>query len=823
MAKQSIKKRKCSLCKKVGHDRRTCPSLTENTSTKKIVEKITKKSPVVLVQVAKAHRRSPHVVDLKQELPKDIWKDVKAFKEEVVGKERWAELDFGGMVKRANQTPVVKQKNKKQRVVRKNISKEIGQKLKINLTKVKQNFFDNYQSAVSGLKSAIPSLNYQKLAYSSIALFLLVAIPFPAIGYYNDIKDTSARVVESSTNAFLSLQSSTVAAISANVDQAQYDLNSALNSFGEANDIVEKEYKVLQFVAGLLPVVGKQVTSRQHLLQAGHHLALGNTYLVKGVREAEKNDELALTDRFNILANHLRSSLPQYREALEDMSAVDSSVVPVEYQQSFNDFKFLFATMIDDMQDLVDLSQSIELIFGGEQFKRYLLVFQNNHELRPTGGFMGSFAIMDVQKGKIMNLDVPGGGTYDLQGQLKEFVEPPLPLQLSNGRWEFQDANWFPDFPASAQKMAWFYENARGVTVDGVIAINATVLERLLAVVGPLSSEEHGLEIAGEDALSDLQYEVEMDYDKEINKPKEVLGDLAGDFLSQLEGLSAVNVVQLLAGLHEALEQKEIQVYFNDEYVQSKMKTFAWTGDILEESDNQDYLQVVNTNIQGQKSDARIKQTIEHQAIVGEDGFVVDTVIITREHVGFPGEMFYGVNNVDYLRVYVPEGAELVDAGGFVYPPEDAFRVPETWYAEDEDLKNNEVEIGVHAGTGTRVTQEFGKTAFGNWSMVAPGETTQIYFTYKLPFQVLGAEENYKGVDRWREFLDNTQKQTSRYSLLIQKQSGINSEFVSQVIYPDNWSPVWQENDSLELATNGAEFKTLLETDEIFGVVMEKK
>ena len=98
------------------------------------------------------------------------------------------------------------------------------------------------------------------------------------------------------------------------------------------------------------------------------------------------------------------------------------------------------------MNEIVSLSSALDSVFGDKQLKRYLIVFQNNNEIRPTGGFMGSFALVDIQKGKILNIDIPGGGTYDLKGQMKKEVEPPLPLQLSNNRWEFQDANWFPDF-----------------------------------------------------------------------------------------------------------------------------------------------------------------------------------------------------------------------------------------------------------------------------------------------------------------------------------------------------------------------------------------
>ena len=139
-------------------------------------------------------------------------------------------------------------------------------------------------------------------------------------------------------------------------------------------------------------------------------------------------------------------------------------------------------------------------------------------------------------------------------------------------------------------------------------------------------------------------------------------------------------------------------------------------------------------------------------------------------------------------------------------------------------LMENEKEISIHSKTGTRITEEFGKTSFGNWNMVEPGHTSKVYFTYKLPFKVsLDDSIEQTNTEKWKEVFAGVDHEMSRYSLVVQKQSGTESSFVSRIIYPDDWSPIWQENDGLELASNGAEFVTRLETDEVFGLVMEKR
>ncbi|OGH69586.1 MAG: hypothetical protein A3C90_01335 [Candidatus Magasanikbacteria bacterium RIFCSPHIGHO2_02_FULL_51_14] len=782
--------------------------------------------PPVVVRVVSDSSASRHVVDLKQDEREKALADVNVFHEKPYAPPQRVTVDFAALVRASQKSKVISHK-----------SKVISPNSGIGHWKRKTNYPPQagrpysavgWRPFVSPITYHLSAIRYalhstaslmrdrtsvwmrnsrqmfslKRLAYATVALFLIAALPFPAIGYYYKVKDDSRRVVEESANAFLALQSSTFAALQSNIPQAQYDLNAALQSFDAASSIVEREHKALVYVMSLLPVIGNQVLSRQHLLSAGHHLALGNASLVRGITAVENSDE-TLPGRLAILRAHVESAIPQYEEALAQLSGVAERDVPVEYQQSFGEFRLLFAAFINDMHDLVDLSSAFESLLGSEELKRYLIVFQNQNELRPTGGFMGSFATLDVQKGRVLALDVPPGGTYDLQGQLDVFVKPPLPLQAVNARWEFQDANWFPDFPLSAQKIEWFYRHGRGATVDGVIAINASVLERVLGVVGPIIVEDRGLVIAADDAIEILQQEVETGADKIAGKPKAVIGDILSRVISRLGSLEPAETIRLLGEVRDALEQKEIQAYVHDPHLYQTLRDFGWTGDVASVPPRQDYLMVVAANIHGQKSDAKIEQQVEHQAVVQDDGSVIDTVFIKRHHTGTLGEPFSGTPNVSYVRVYAPDGAELLDAGGFTFPPEDVFKTPEAWYEDDVDLAGLEREVGVHPGSGTRITREFDKIAFGNWMIVGPGDTVEAYVTYRLPFAVFSGEG-------------------SRYSLLVQKQSGTASAFRSAVIYPDGWHPAWRSRDDLDLASNGAAFETALATDEVFGVVMEK-
>lgn len=670
-----------------------------------------------------------------------------------------------------------------------------------------------HRDAIEALKAVFPT---RRFVSAVVLLLVAITIPGPAFGYYESMVTTKQTLVKNSTDAFIALQNSTKALKQADLVKAAASTNDALNKFNKALATIE-DHQFIETVTSIIPTFGNSITSRQKILLAGQEITVGNSYLLQGLAAAQKK-ETTFTGRLQIVLNTIHDALPNYQKAKDNLETVDSTAVPVEYQAQFNEFKQILGTLVHDFTTIDQLGSSFLDIFGGKGNRRYLLVFQNPHEMRATGGFMGSFAIMDIKDGEITKLDVPAGGTYDLQGQLKKFVQPPTPLLLSNKRWEFQDANWFPDFPTTAEKILWFYRNSYGVTADGVIAINATVLERLLTVLGPIADDKRSVTLDAINVIPTLQKIVEEGPEKKTNKPKQIIADLAPTLLGNIKNANTNTLLPLLTQLQEAVEQKEIQAYFTDDTTEASIKHLGWSGAVLPTTPTQDYLLVVNSNIQGQKSDAMIQQAISHQAVVSADGSVFNTVTITREHTGTADTTLYGHVNIDYLRVYVPEGSELVNASGFTWPDEKAFRAPEKWYTADSLLSETELEQGIDQKSGTRITHEFNKTAFGNWIITEPGTTSQVTFTYRLPFKL--NSETTK-ISSWQKILSPLEQSLMQYQLVVQKQSGVKTSFDSQIIFPDTWKPYWQDGVNMALATNGARITpSELVKDSIWSLMM---
>ena len=791
--------RRCAICQKAGHNKSTCSELMPQTNTDK-----TARSPLKFFvhHVNLTSHQSPHLIDLKEH-KNNQYEDIQP----AAPKEN-KDFYFNHGTPAPSFSPKTKREAAKQAEPRPQIKKAHFSKL----AHLKNHF-------------TLP-----RIAASAAVILFLLFVPSRARTYYFDLKSTANKLANNSTAGFSSLRDSTSALMNGKIEDAQKSLTDALQNFDQAVTVLNGKHRLLQTIISAVPIMSNEIKSRQKLITAGQEISLGNTYLLKGLSEIRVSSS-TITKNLQLLGDHLTFSLPHYRTALADLQKVDSDVLPFDYQSTFKEFRVLYNAFVGDLENIAKLNGTIQEIFGGLGLRRYLLIFQNPAELRPTGGFMGSFALIDVKNGNIINIDIPAGGSYDLQGQLTQYVTPPSPILLSNKRWEFQDANWFPDFPASAKKMLWFYRHSRNLTADGVIAINADVLNRVLSIIGPIAEQNRDLVISKANAIDTIQNIVEFGPEKKANKPKQILSDLAPVFIDSFKKMKTQEVLPMLANLEEALQTKEIQTYFTDANTQNTIKEFGWSGEILNTGPDQDYLLVVNTNIQGQKSDARIKQTISHQAMVQPDGSILDSVIISREHTGQPGEKLYGQTNIDYLRVYVPAGSELVKAGGFTWPDEQKFRAPENWYKKDAMLADLEKEIGIDSRSGTRITKEFGKTAFANWIITEPNQITQVQFTYKLPFKAWEEQKESGSTPsaggwtksaKWAKIFQS-ENSASKYQLVAQKQSGITSGFESQVIYPGGWSPIWQDGNNITLATNGAAINsTELNSDKIWSLVMKK-
>lgn len=481
----------------------------------------------------------------------------------------------------------------------------------------------------------------------------------------------------------------------------------------------------------------------------------------------------------------------------KNLFQIKISSIPPNFQKFFDLIKAETPPLNKTTQDLIVFLENFEKIIAENSFKRYLILFQNNNEIRATGGFLGTYALIDFERGKIKNFEMPAGGTYDLAGWLTVKVAPPSPFFIAQPKWFFHDANWFPHFPTSAEKLIWFLERSGGPTVDGVIVFNAELISDFLEVIGEISLSDYQKIINSKNFILETQKAIEIER-REKGKPKQFLVDLTPILLRKIFSLEPAKLASLSEKIISGFEEKKITLYFNDKTIEKFFQEKNWAGEIKESPF--DYLQVVVTNVNGAKTEGVISQKIHYQIEVDIDGSMLTTLTIRRNHQGQKDDFFTGRKDLSWLRVYLPKGTVFLGSQGATKKELAKIKEGMTF---DEDLKKIEKEINIDQFSGTRITEEFNKTCFGNFLEISPGEEKEISFKYLLPFK-----------------LDLNKKPTP-YSLLIQKQPGRKSEVEVEIILPEKRKIIWQHPEKIRQEDKIIKWEADLETDKFFAFIVE--
>jgi len=292
--------------------------------------------------------------------------------------------------------------------------------------------------------------------------------------------------------------------------------------------------------------------------------------------------------------------------------------------------------------------------------------------------------------------------------------------------------------------------------------------------------------------------------------------------LNELPGrISSEKLMSVLASLENNLQEKHILLYFTDTEMQAQAERNLWAGRI---NDSQyDYLSVINTNIAGQKTDRAIKESIVHHSQIQEDGSIINTVKIVRSHEGIKRQAFTGVRNVNWMRVYVPEGSELISATGFRIPDSHYFSYPSD-YAQKLDSLEAENNAITDPVSKTKIYQEFNKTVFANWTMVDPGESVEVTLKYRLPFNFNNIEPEYSWFDNMKNKILGEKPNLTPYSLLVQKQPGsVNSAIVSYLdINSNNYKSIWSSDNINTLENDYWSVNETLDIDKYYGALWQK-
>ncbi|MBU0727580.1 DUF4012 domain-containing protein [Patescibacteria group bacterium] len=425
----------------------------------------------------------------------------------------------------------------------------------------------------------------------------------------------------------------------------------------------------------------------------------------------------------------------QILELQQNITTLNSGLLPGDVQIKLKKGQEQIAQIITLLRELNLNFDTILTMLGDEVPHRYMVLMQNNHEIRGTGGFIGSYMIIDVNDGAITKMEAKD--VYESDGQLTEVVEPPTVIRHVVERLYLRDSNYSPDFPTSAKLIMWFLEHSQQPSIDTIIAIDQNVVEEILKITGPIHLEHFPFQIKSESFNNLISYYIEAKI-SQTSTPKQLLFDFIPVFKEKV--LTTDNMIELKDAIIDLAGSRHIQAYSNDSDIQKLITRLELDGKMMDQSPKTDYLAVISSSIGGNKSDGFIKMNIDHETTVHNSGVITDKLTIEKEHTWDIDDIpelnslieRYGTGeldlksilfilgkgrNLDYIRIYVPKGSLLTNVEGI----------------EMEDVE---------------ITEDLGYTVFAFiYGPIEAGENMEIALEYDLPFNLnFTPEDNYEFV-----------------------------------------------------------------------------
>ena len=524
---------------------------------------------------------------------------------------------------------------------------------------------------------------------------------------------------------------------------------------------------------GWLPRHGGDISQASKLLEMGIQLATTGDEVFQVVTPAltVSNGTVAAPEISEIMArlNDGSSRLVTAQASLAKARAIrqmiDANLLSPEVRSLLVEkIDPILLTMQDAFpaDDILEMVRLTPRILGsvGNGPQTYLVMVQNEDELRATGGFLSAVGVMVFENGKLTNLSFE---SYELFDDFSK-PYPKAPWQLDEYMMAemllLRDANWFTDFPTSVSWVRFLYAYTRPGAIQGVVAVDQNVIVELLRQVGPLQVDGEAEMVTADNVIQFMRSSKEQKPPAGVSPEgwnrKRFINRLADPLTKQLMAGNSQVWQGVSRALIRLLDEKHILLYFDDPEMKELVARSGWDGSVRP-NPNSDFLMAVDSNIGFNKTYAvmqvseeydvdlsnpehpKAEFTIRHQ---NNSSIKVDCLQSRGGTIETIEEKDYRINGCfwSYLRIYTPAGSQMVEST----PHE----IKAPWPLREKDIP---------ARTDTLNEAITGVNAYGTLLVVPTGQSLDTSFSYSLPEGVVTVDPDIKS---WI------------YRLRIQKQPG---------------------------------------------------
>lgn len=412
-----------------------------------------------------------------------------------------------------------------------------------------------------------------------------------------------------------------------------------------------------------------------------------------GLKGSSTSSAKTTEDRISFLTDSVESLLPHLDAVEKKISEIDSSINEIDINrypqyykdiplhQDFNQIKEIISQARKLVSDGRPILTKTSWLLGKDKPRNYLVIFQNDGELRPSGGFWTAYSSIKVDKGKI----TPGTSSniYDLDDKISSTVPAPRLIKsyhLNVPYLNLRDSNLSPDFPTDAQIFLDGYYKAMGKKdkFDAVVALDTNVLVDIVKILGKLDTRVGTFTVDPDkrcDGCPKIIYDLEWIAGRPRNyiekDRKGFLGPLMHALLANAMGSEKSKMAPLAEAFLNNINQKHILFYFPDAEIQKAAESANIAGQIVQTDPSIDYFHLNDANFASAKSNIFIRQKIKHE-ITSNNGNVEHKVTITYTNPSKASNCNLEKGDLclnapvyrNLFRVYLPLGSQLIKMTG---------------------------------------------------------------------------------------------------------------------------------------------------------------
>ena len=513
------------------------------------------------------------------------------------------------------------------------------------------------------------------------------------------------------------------------------DFSQALKKANNSKTFFETAEEASKIVTSQLGIIHKKEYARSFIkkIETGKTMSIAGIYILEGselVKRIYQEESKDPKNDFSKALNSFKSGVGLIQKTRAEGNLSEELKKSLESIEPFID---LFSNSSDVLID----------VLGFEKEKSYLVIFQDNMEIRPGGGFIGSFGILKIKDGKLKDFSTQS--TYEVDEKLKAHVEPPFAIRryLPSENLYLRDSNFDPDFVNSAISASNMYSLETGEKVDGVIGVDLAFAKNILLSLGTVEVQGYNKKINANNLYEVVQEELEKDFIPQLAK------SIESSFKKR-----NISYKLLAEGIGKSIKEKHLLFAFQDTSVQNIFTANGWSSSLWDQRVNakniiNDYLGIVEANLGENKVNYFVSRSVSKKIIIFDDGRVASKITIGFKN-NSSKENKLGGNYKNYLQIVLPEGSRITSVAIDNKEVEVKRAVTDYRIYESRNFKPP-------LGLELEEKKQMEKSVFGFLISIAPKEVKSVTISYDLPYSI---QSSQKSID---------------YSLKIYKQPGIDS------------------------------------------------